>query len=207
MNILVITPDSDIGCRVVSELLSPEFKVRVITDDPAAFPNEWCEQVEVITDPMENARTLRRTLADTEAVLWCLPTGMDQEAEPLAHTLSRTMRETGVPRLVTVSTMDCGFIGNADIISSQSAIEDILNKSGAAIRHLRCIFPMEKLLSQEKSIVEEAIFSLSTAGNIIVPLLVTDGVLDMVLKCLVRQDWAGIERMAISNPRLTHHRA
>ena len=37
MKILVITPDGDIGRPVLAELLSPEFAVRVITDDSAGL--------------------------------------------------------------------------------------------------------------------------------------------------------------------------
>jgi uncharacterized protein YbjT (DUF2867 family) len=203
MNILVITPDGDIGSRVMAELLSPEFTVRVITDDPAGLPEEWREQVEVIiiADPTDNAATLRRTLADVGSVLWCLPAGTDQEIEPLAHALSRAMREAGTPRLVTVSTAGCEFIGSANITSGQPTIENILNQSGAVIRHLRCTLLMEKLLSQGQSILEEGTFSLPIPGDMLVPLVVADDVVDVALRCLVRRDWEGIERLAVSGPR------
>jgi uncharacterized protein YbjT (DUF2867 family) len=201
MNILVITPDGDIGRRVMVELLSPEFTVRVITDDSAGLPEEWREQVEVIAGPTDSSGTLLRALAGVGSVLWCLPAGTDQEIEPLARALSRAMREAGTPRLVTVSMAGCGFIRSAGIISDRATIEDILNKSGAVIRHLHCSLLTEKLPSQGQSILEEGTFSLPIPEDILAPLVVADDVVDVALRWLVRRDWEGIERLAVSGPR------
>jgi uncharacterized protein YbjT (DUF2867 family) len=201
MNILVITPDGDIGRQVMAELLSPEFTVRVITDDSAGLPEDWLEQVEVIAGPTDNAGMLLRALAGVGSVLWCIPAGTDQEIEPLARALSCAMREAGTPRLVTVSTAGCGLIRGADIISSQSAMEDILNKSGAVIRHLRCGLLMESQFPQAQSLLEKGTFSLPVPGDILVPLVVADDGVDVALRWLVREDWEGIERLVVSAPR------
>jgi uncharacterized protein YbjT (DUF2867 family) len=200
MNILVITPDGDIGRRVMAELLSPEFTVRVIPDDSAGLPEEWLEQVEVIADPTDNAETLPRALAGVESVLWCIPAGTDQEIEPFARALSLAMRDVGTPRLVTISTAGCGFIRGADIIPSQPAIEDILNESGAVIRHLRCGLLMESRFSQGQSILEKGTFSLPVPGDMLVPLVAADDGVDVALRWLVRQDWEGIESLVVSGP-------
>ena len=205
MNILVITPDGDIGHRVMAELLSPEFTVRVITDDPAGLPEEWHGQVEVIAGPTDNAGTLWRALAGVGSVLWCVPAGTDQESdqesEPFARALSRAMREAGTPRLVTVSMAGYGLIRSADLISCQPAMEDILNQSGAVIRHLRCCPLTEARFSQGQSVLAQETFSLPAAGGNLVPLVETDDVVDVALRWLVRQDWAGIERLAVSGPK------
>jgi NAD(P)H-binding len=194
MNILVITPDGDIGHQVVADLLSPEFTLRLITDHPADLPEEWREQMEVIAGPADNIGMLRRALAGVASVLWCLPAGTDQKIGQFARALSRAMRDAGTSRLVTVSMTGCGLVRGQDIISSQAAIEDILNKSGAMIRHFRCSHLIEKRFSQGQSILEKGTFSRSTSGNIPVPLVEADDIVDLILRCLVRQDWEGIER-------------
>jgi uncharacterized protein YbjT (DUF2867 family) len=201
MKILVITPDGDIGRRVMAELLSPEFTVRVIPDDSAGLPEEWIEQVEVIAGPTDNAETLLRALAGVGSVLWCIPAGTNQEIEPFACALSRAMREVGTPRLVTISTAGCGLIRSAGIIPSQPAIEAILDKSGAMIRHLRCGLLTESRFSQGQSILEKGTFSLPVPGEILVPLVEADDGVDVALRWLVRQDWEGIERLVVSGPR------
>jgi uncharacterized protein YbjT (DUF2867 family) len=195
MNILVITPDGDFGCRVVAELLSPEFTLRVITDDPVDLPGEWREQVEVIDTAAHDAGTLRQALAGVGSVLWCLPSGTD--LEPLARALSEAMREAGTPRLVTVSASDCELTRNPVIISGQPAIESILNKSGAAIRHLRRNLSMEKAGFQQK----ERMFSLPIPGGILAPLMVADDAVNVALRWLVRRDWEGVEELVVSGPK------
>lgn len=195
MNILVITPDGDIGCRVVAELLSPEFTLRVITDDPMDLPEEWREQVEVIDNAADNVGTLRQALAGVGSVLWCLPSGTD--LEPLARALSEAMREAGTARLVTVSATDCELTRNPVIISGQPAIESILNKSGAAIRHLRRNLSMEKSGFQQK----EKTFSPPITGDILVPLVVADDAVNVALRWLVRRDWEGVEELLVSGAK------
>lgn len=201
MKILVITPDGDIGCPVVAELLSPEFTVRVFTDDPAALPEVWHDQVEVIAGPTDGAGTLLRALADVGSVLWCLPAGTGHEIEPFARALGRAIREAGTPRLVTVTATGCGWICNADTNSRESAMEDILNKSGAAIRHVRFGPSTETALSRGQPILETGTFSMPITGDISFPLAEADDVIDAALRWLVRRDWKGIERLAIAAPR------
>ena len=195
MNILVITPDGDFGCRVVAELLSPEFTLRVITDDPVDLPGEWREQVEVIDNTAHNVGTLRQALAGVGSVLWCQPSGTD--LEPLARALSEAMREAGTPRLVTVSVSDCELTRNPVIISGQPAIESILNESGAAIRHLRRNLLMEKAGFQQ----QERTLSLPIPGGILAPLMVADDAVNVALRWLVRRDWEGVEELVVSGPK------
>ena len=195
MNILVITPDGDFGCRVVAELLSPEFTLRVITDDPVDLPGEWREQVEVIDNTAHNVGTLRQALTGVGSVLWCQPSGTD--LEPLASALSEAMREAGTPRLVTVSASDYELTRNPVIISGQPAIESILNESGAAIRHLRRNLLMEKAGFQQ----QERTLSLPIPGGILAPLMVADDAVNVALRWLVRRDWEGVEELVVSGPK------
>lgn len=204
MNILIITPDGEVGRRVMAELLSPEFTVRVITGDAAALPEAWHGQAEIIAGPVEDAGPLLRTLMNVESVLWCVPSGTAELApgqrERFARILCRAMQKSGTPRLVTISTAGGGFTRNAGVGSGPQAVEAILNESGAAVRHLRCGFLMEHLLSQSQSIVEEGTFSFPMPGDITVPLVAADDVADVALRWLVREDWDGNESLLVSGP-------
>jgi uncharacterized protein YbjT (DUF2867 family) len=201
MNILVITPDGDIGRRVIAELLSPEFMVRVITDDSAGFPERWREQVELVAGPTNDLETLLRALADVGSVLWCMSAGTAQEIEPFAHLLSRAIREVGTPRLVTVSSAGYQFIRSAGITSGQPTVEGILDTSGAVIRHLRCSPLLERTLPQHQSILQGETFSLPIPADILAPLVVAEDVVDVALRWLVRRDWEGIQKLTVSGPR------
>ena len=58
---------------------------------------------------------------------------------------------------VTISACGKGLARNAGPISGLHAMEDILNGSGAAIRHLRCGWFMENFLEQAESICQRGI--------------------------------------------------
>jgi len=206
MKILVTTPTGNIGRRIVRELLAPEFSVRVIARDPARLPDETREQVGVIRGSMDDVATLRRALDGVEVMFFCIPPAPMQEAdvrghyERFARSAAQAIREAGTRRVVTISAVGKGRARNAGPISALHAMEDILNESGAAIRHLRCGAFMENFLLQAQSIVERGIISLPMPGDVAIPLVAATDVADAALRWLVRCNWSGVAGIAIHGP-------
>ena len=172
MKILVTTPTGKIGGRVLPELLAPEFSVRVMAREPARLPEEIREQVEVVRGSSDDAATLRRALDGVEALFWCVPTESLQEAnverhyERFACAAWQAIRQAGTPRVVTISAGGKGLARKAGPISALHGMEEILNESGAAIRHLRCGLFMENFLSQRRSIQRRGLISYPIPGHI-----------------------------------------
>jgi uncharacterized protein YbjT (DUF2867 family) len=79
-------------------------------------------------------------------------------------------------------------------------MEEILNESGAAIRHLRCGFFMENFLSQAWSIRDLGLISYPMPGNVALPLVAVTDVADLALRWLVRRDWEGIQSVGVDGP-------
>ena len=206
MTILITTPTGNIGRRVLRELLAPEFSVRVISRDPARLPDEIREQVEVVRGSSDDAAALRLALDGVEALFWCVPTESLQETnvrghyERFARAGCGAIREAGTPRVVTISAGGKGLARNAGPISGLHAMEDILNESGAAIRHLRCGWVMENFLCQARAIYENGIFSYPMHGQIPIPMVTASDIADIALKSLVRRDWNGVEGVAVHGP-------
>src|SRR5882672_6911000 len=163
MKILLTTPGGNIGRRVLWELLAPEFSVRVIARDAAELPEEIREQVEIVCGSADDAGTLRRALEGVEALFWCVPPAPAQETsmrghyERFARAACQAIRQAGTSRVVSISAGGKGFARNAGLISGLHAMEDTLNESGAAIRHLRCAPFMEDLLRQLEQIRQDGI--------------------------------------------------
>ena len=207
MTILITTPTGKIGRKVLRELLAPEFSVRVIAGDPARLPDEILAQAEVVRGSTDDLATLRIALEGVEALFWCVPTESMQETnvrghyERFARAGCRAIREAGTPRVVTMSAGGKGLARNAGPISGLHAMEDILNDSGAAIRHLRCGWVMENFLCQARPIHERGILSYPMPGHIPLPMAAASDIADVALKLLVRGDWNGIEGVAVHGPR------
>jgi len=206
MKILVTASTGNIGRRLLKELMAPEFSVRVITRQPERLSQEIREQVEVVVGPTDHTATLRRALEGVEALFWCVPTESLQERnvqgyyERFARSGSQAIREARTPRVVTISTGGKGLVRNAGRLLGLHAMEDILNESGAAIRHLRCASFMENFAQQLQPICHHGIFSYPLPGHIPIPLVAASDIADSVLRWLVRRDWKGIEGVAVHGP-------
>src|SRR5438552_11113745 len=206
MKILVTTPTGKIGRKVVPELLAPEFSVRVIARDPARLPAEIQGQVEVVRGSTDDPVTLRRALDGVEALFWCVPSQPLQEThartyyERFARAGCEAIRRAGTPRVVTISAGGKSLARNAGPISGLHAMEDILNESGAAIRHRRCGFFMENFLREAQPIWERGVFSCPMPGHIPIPMVAAGDIADAALRWLVRRDWKGIAGVAVHGP-------
>src|SRR6266700_496435 len=206
MNILITTPTGKIGRRVLVELLAPEFSVRVIARNPSRLPEEIREQVEIVRGSAEDAGTLRRALDGVEALFWCVPTESLQETnvrgyyERFARAGSEAIREAGTPRIVTISAGGKGLARNAGSISGLHTMEESLNGSGAAIRHLRCGVFMENFLLQAQQICEQGILCYPMPGHVAIPMVAVADIADVALRWLARRDWAGIMGVAVHGP-------
>jgi uncharacterized protein YbjT (DUF2867 family) len=203
MKILVTNPTGRIGRKLVPELLAPEFSVRVIVRDPARLPQETRHQVEVLRGSTDDAATLRRALDGVEALFWCVPTeslretNVEQHYQRFASAGCQAVREARTPRVVTISAGGKGHARNAGPISGLHAMEEILNESGAAIRHLRCGLFMENFLSQARSIREQGFVSYPMPGHFPIPMTAVTDIVDVALRWLVRRAWNGIEGVAV----------
>ena len=203
MKILIATPTGRIGRRIVPELLAPEFSVRVIARDLARLPAEIRPQVEVVPGSIDDAVTLRRALEGVDAMLWhvpgesCQETNVELHYERFAVAARLAVRKARTPRVVTISAGGKGLARKAGPISALHAMEETLNESGAAIRHLRCGFFLENLLPQARSIAERGFLSYPMPGDVAIPMAAVTDIADVALRWLVRRDWQGIEAVAV----------
>jgi len=175
MKILITTPNGCVGRKIVPELLAPEFSVRIVTRQPYRLANDIREQVEIVRGSTDDISTLCKALEGVDAMFWCIPrpwlqeTNVRRHYERFARAASKAIREAGTPRVVSIS---------ADPRSALPEMEDILNESGAAIRHLRC-----------GRFTENPYIPISTAA--------AADIADVALRLLVRTDWKGVESLSL----------
>jgi uncharacterized protein YbjT (DUF2867 family) len=206
MKILVTTPTGNIGRRIVRELLAPEFCVRVLVRDPARLPEEVRAHLEVVPGSLDDGARLRRALDGVEAMFFCVPPASGQTTDIRAHyerfarVAAAAIRTAGTPRVVTISAVGKGRARNAGPISGLHAMEDILNESGAAIRHLHCGAFMENFLCHSQAIAERGVLSYPMPGHVAIPMVAATDVADMALRWLVRRDWSGVAGGAVHGP-------
>lgn len=196
MKILITAPASTIGRRIVSDLLAPEFSVRVITRNPSRIPVDIRPQVEVMRGSTDDPKALRTALEGVDALFWYIPRAPIEDGnlqgcyERHARAASRAIREVRMPRVVSISTSD-GFN------SSFHVMEEALNESGAAIRHLRRECFTENLDEQASSTARHGPIPYAMPEHTIVPMSAVGDVADVALRLLVRTDWSGVEVLSV----------
>jgi uncharacterized protein YbjT (DUF2867 family) len=206
MKILVTNPTGHIGRRLVPELLAPDFSVRLILRDPARLPQEIREQVEVVHGSIDDPTTLRRALDGVEALFWCVPTEACEETkvehhyERFACAAWQAIGQARTPRVVTISAVGKGRARHAGRISGLHEMEEILNESGAAIRHLRCGLFMENFYQDAEWLIQRGLLSYPVPGHIPVPMVAVADIADIALRFLVRRHWSGIAGIAVHGP-------
>ncbi|MGC3961212.1 MAG: NAD(P)H-binding protein [Verrucomicrobiota bacterium] len=203
MKILITTPTERIGRLVVRELLAPEFSVRVIVREPRQLPEEIRSQVEVVSGPMEDAATLQAALAGVEAMFFCvLPLSRwrtdapNHHYEGFARTAAQAIREARTPRVVTFFSEDQACVPGRSLISDLQTIEAILNKSGAAIRHLHSGLCEPELILPAGPVSGRKALCQQKPKRAVLPPAASD-IADAALRWLVRRDWNGVARVAI----------
>jgi uncharacterized protein YbjT (DUF2867 family) len=207
MKILITSPLSSIGRRVLPELLAPEFSVRALVPNPNWLPDEIRDRVQIVPGSADNAATLRRALAGVEALLWSVPRDLfhaprtPEQIERSAHVVSKAIKEAGTSRIVAVWADGLGLDDSFGSWSNSQAVEQILNESGASICHLSAAWSMENLLEQAGSILQAGLFTYPLARDLRLPMTALADVAEVALSKLVRRDWTGIERLAVKGPQ------
>jgi uncharacterized protein YbjT (DUF2867 family) len=196
-------PVGSVGKRVVRELLAPEFSVRVLTREPGRLTEEIREQVEIFRGSTDDTEALLRALDGVEAMFWCVPaeplqvSDLQSHFERHARAGCQALRQVGTPRVVGISAGGKGPARNAGPITGLHTMEDILNDSGAAIRHLRCGLIMEDFLSQAQSISQRGLLSYPLPEGTRIPMVAARDIADVALRWLVRRDWTGTGEVAV----------
>ncbi|HVR36314.1 MAG TPA: NAD(P)H-binding protein [Methylomirabilota bacterium] len=203
MKILVTAPAGEIGRRVLSELLAPEFSVRIITRDPGRLAGEIREQVEIVRGATDDPIALRRALDGVDSMFWHIPgassEGTDVRGRYLrfARAGCQAIREAQTPRVVTVSAVGKGVARDPGLVSALHEREGVLNESGAAFRHLRSGVLGENPHSPERPAFADGNLSRSMSGEVPPSMVEADDLADAALRWLVRRDWEGTARMAV----------
>lgn len=204
MKILVTTPGGRIGRAVLGELLAPEFSVRVIAREPSRLPAEIRGQIELVRGSTDDAETLRSALEGVESLFWCVPRPSSAETDLRRHyerfslAACQALRAAGTPRVVAISSagQEPGF--NAWSTSLRHIAEDILNKSGAAIRHLRSGAGMDDINRWGKPISDRGLAVYPASRNGQSQKVAVRDITDVALRWLVRRDWEGIATVPVT---------
>lgn len=196
MSIALTTPTGNIGRHVVRELMNAGKSIRVITRNPDRLDADVRAYATVIQGSIDDAALLIRSLDGAEAFFWCVPQSNTQEDVleyylQFARVAATAIGQTETPRVVVVSSGGKGLAKNAGPISALHAMEELLNETGAAIKHLRSGNFMENFLSQIGSIAKQGIFFYPVPADFPMPMVAACDIGTVAAQWLMNRDWSG----------------
>ncbi len=203
-SILVTTPTGNIGHRVVRGLLEKGARVRVIARDPARLEPDVARQIEVFQGSTDDQSLLERALEGAQALFWCTPpTEVEDPLEyytRFARAAAQAIRANGTPRVVTISSGGKGLASDAGSISGLHAMEDVIDTTDAAVRHLRCGDFMENFIYQANPMVKAGAFYYPLRGDVPMPMVTTKDIAAVAVSWLMRDDWIGQAGIGVQGP-------
>jgi uncharacterized protein YbjT (DUF2867 family) len=206
MMILITTPTGNVGSRVLRDLAQREpGAARVIVRHPEKLPPEIRESVEVITGSHDDPATLIRALEGVDAMFWCQPDTITAEDyygfyRDFASAGCEAIRQQQTPRVVVLSATGGTFNGQAGPITALHQMEDILSRSGAHLRFLRCGSFFENFLWQIDALRNAGTFYYPMAGDVAHPMVASDDIGEAAARWLTRTDWTGIDAIQVLGP-------
>ena len=204
MTVLVTTPTGHIGSQVLERLLEANVPLRVFARNPGKLEANVLGRVQAIAGSSEDQNALERALEGITSLLWVTPP--DGEGSVLenytrfAEAAVKAITASDVERIVNVSSGGKGLARDAGPISALHAVEDILNATGRAIRHLRCGNFMENYLYQVEGL-KHGVLAYPMRGDVAVPTVATRDIAAVAAGWLTQDDWTGQEGVGVHGPQ------
>lgn len=206
-HIVLTTPSGRIGRHVLTELASePTVSLTLIERNANRLPSTIRERAQVIEGAIQDVGVLEKALSGADALFWCTPPPSGQEPSIQAYyqTMARLVAErvavSSVQRIVTVSSGGKGIARNAGYISALHQMEEILNQTGRAVRHLRTASHMENYLNQVVPIARRNRFALPLDGDFKIPLVAAKDIAAAAVYWLRYVDWTEQKGVAVQGP-------
>ena len=203
--ILVTTPTGNTGSMVLQQLVERGQKVRIFLRDPKKISAEILEKVEVATGSLLNEDEFTEALQGCDTLYFCVPQSNTQEDvnayyEEFATVASQAIKNAGTNRVVYLSSGGKENNLQAGLITALHRGEDIIIRSGASVRSLRCPVFFETLLYQIASLKKSGTFFLPIDGNYKSPQIAVKDIATKAVKLLIDKTWKGVDGFTIHGP-------
>lgn len=204
--IVVTTPTGNVGSQVLSELLHAETQaLRVVVRDPARLPGTVRGHVQAIIGSHDDPAVLDQALDGAQALFWLVPPSM-RASSAEEHYLSFTrpaveaIRRHQVGHVVGVSSAGRDWSHPAGLLSAAFAMDDELERSGAAYRSLGMPFYMENLLRPLPQVLSEGVLSLPLIPDRPLATIATQDIAATAAGLLLDRTWEGTDQIALFGP-------
>jgi uncharacterized protein YbjT (DUF2867 family) len=204
--IVITAPTSQIGSKVVSDLLSVGAPLRLIVRDAAKLPDAIRGRTEIVEGSHGNASVVDHAFEGATDVFWLAPPDSSKTLEEawLHFTLpaAQAIRRHSVPRVVSITALGRGtpWQDRAGPVTASIRMDDLLMESGAAFRGLAMPSFMENTIRQAGVIKQRGMFFGPIRPDRKLPFTATRDMAAAAARLLGDGAWDGREEVPVLGP-------
>ncbi|MCW0234765.1 MAG: NAD(P)H-binding protein [Ferrovibrio sp.] len=204
--IVVTAPTSQIGRKIVDDLLATDASLRLVVRDVAKLPGAIRHRVEVIEGSHGDPSIVDRAFSRASAVFWLVPADMTKSLDAAWLDFTRpaaaALRSNAVPRVVSVTALGRGtpWQDKAGPVTASIRADDMLMASGAAFRGIAMPSFMENVARQAGVIREKGMFFGPINPDRELPFTATRDIAVVAARLLGDDRWTGQEDVPLLGP-------
>lgn len=204
--IVITAPTSQIGSKLVSDLLETGAPLRLIARDTGKLPESVRDRVELIEGSHGDAAIVDRAFDGAEALFWLASPDVTKTQEQAYLDFTRpaaeAIRRHAVPRVVAITALGRGtpWQDRAGLVTASIRMDDLLMASGAAYRGLAMPSFMENTARQAGVIKEKGLFFGPIRPDRKLPFTATRDMAAAAARLLRDETWDGQSDMPVLGP-------
>ncbi|MFJ2704834.1 NAD(P)H-binding protein [Streptomyces sp. NPDC087428] len=204
--IVVTTPTGTLGSQVLAALLTAGEPVRVIVRDPSRLPAPVRARVEVVAGSHGDPSAVDRAFTGADTVFWVVPpapgaVSLDAAFVDFTRPACDALVRHGVRRVVGVSALGRGFVGEAGLATASLAMDDLIAGTGIAYRALAMPAFMENLLAFVPVIRSQGMFFSLVDGDRRLPTVASRDIAAVAARFLLDRSWTGQDSVPVPGPQ------
>ncbi len=207
MSLVITTPTGHVGAQTVRLLLDAGREDLVLlVRDAAKLPADVRERTETREGALQDAGFVREATAGADALLWISPADLTTPDlygwyETLGAAAAGAVRANGIGHVVDVSSDGAQKRSGHGPVSGVGRIEDALDATAAATRHLRPTFFMENFEHQLGAIAQAGAIFFPQPPTTKTGMIATRDIAAAAAGLLLDLSWSGREILPLLGPR------
>ena len=205
MKIAVTTPTGNIGSRLAGHLLDAGAQVTLLVRDPGKVASLVSRGANAVPGNLEDGAYVTRATAGVDVLFWLTPPDMGNpdfrgRQRKLGEIAGQAVRANRIPRVVHLSSVGAQMPSGTGPIAGLHQVENSLNESGAAVRHLRAAFFMENFLWSLDGIRAAGSVFMPISGSTRTSMIATRDIAASAAKVLLDGSWTGQKAVGLHGP-------
>jgi len=204
--IVITAPTSQIGSKLVSDLLDADAPLRLIVRDAGKLPESLRDRVELVEGSHGNAAIVDRAFEGADALFWLVPPDVTKTQEQAYLDFTRpaaeAIRRHAVPRVVAITALGRGtpWQDRAGLVTASIRMDDLLMASGVAYRGLAMPSFMDNTARQAGMIKEKGLFFGPIRPDRKLPFTATCDMAAAAARLLRDETWDGQRDVPVLGP-------